>query len=74
MSTIVPIAMAIPDRATMLASTWNTRIAIKHISTASGSRALIRIELRKCITMTRITMTVTRISSTSAVLSVPKVS
>ena len=37
MSTIVPMAMAMPDRATMLASTPKVFIAMKHISTASGS-------------------------------------
>ena len=74
MSTIVPMAMAMPDRATMLASTPNVFMAMKHISTASGSSALISNELRRCITITRITMIVTRISSISAVFSVPSVS
>ena len=38
MSTMVPMAMAMPDRATMLASIPNTFMATKTISTASGSR------------------------------------
>ena len=74
MSTIVPMAMAMPERATMLASTPNVFMAMKHINTASGNSALISSELRRCITETRITMIVTRISSTSAVFSVPSVS
>ncbi len=73
-STIVPIAMAMPERATMFASTPKSFIAMKHISTASGSTAEIKIELRRCMTITITTMIVTRISSTSAVLSVPRVS
>ena len=74
MSTIVPMAMAMPDSATTLASTPKVFIAMKHIRTASGSNALIRNELRRCITITITTMIVTRISSTSAVFSVPSVS
>ena len=74
MSTIVPIAIAMPDRATTLASTPNVFIAIKHSSTASGSKELMSNELRRWSTDTRITITVTRISSTRAVLSVPSVS
>ena len=52
----------------MLASTPNVFIAMKHISTASGNNALIRIELRRCITITRMTMMVTRISSTERLI------
>ena len=73
-STIVPMAMAMPDSATMFASTPNSFIAMKHIRTASGSTAEIKIELRRCMTITITTMIVTRISSTSAVFSVPSVS
>ncbi len=73
-STMVPIAIAIPDNATMFASTPNAFIAMKHIRTASGSNALIKIELRMCRTITKITMIVTRISSVSAVFRVPSVS
>ncbi len=73
-STIVPIAIAMPDNATMFASTPNVFMAIKHINTASGSNALMRNELLKCSTITRITIMVTRISSERAVLSVPSVS
>ena len=49
-------------------------MAMKHISTASGSKRAISSELRRCITITSTTMIVTRISSTSAVFSVPRVS
>ena len=73
-STIVPIAIAMPDNATMFASTPNVFMAMKHIKTASGSSALIRNELRRWTTITRITMIVTRISSNSAVFNVPSVS
>ncbi len=73
-STMVPMAIAIPDRATMLASTPNVFMAMNTIKTASGNNALMRMELRRCSTITRITMIVTRISSDSAVLSVPSVS
>ena len=55
MSTIAPIAIAMPDSATMLAATPNVFIAMKHIRTASGSRALMSSELRRCITITSIT-------------------
>ena len=73
-STIVPIAIAIPDSATILASILKIRIAIKHISTAIGNSPLIKIELRRCITNAITTITVTSISSISAVSSVPSVS
>ncbi len=65
-STIVPMAIAIPDRATMLASTPNVFIAMKHINTASGSRPLISTELRRCRTITITTTMVTNISSVRA--------
>ncbi len=66
MSTIVPIAMAIPERATMLASTPKNFIAMKHIRTAIGSNPLIKMLLRRCITMRITTMIVIRISSLKA--------
>jgi hypothetical protein len=74
MSTIVPMAMAMPESATMLASTPNIFIAMNPISTAMGSIELTSNALRKCITITMTTMMVTRISSMSALLSVPSVS
>ena len=61
MSTMVPMAMAMPDRATILASTPKRFMAMKHIITAMGSSAEMRTELRRCMTSTRTTMTVTRI-------------
>ena len=38
-STIVPIAIAMPDKATMFASTPKVFMAMKHINTASGNKA-----------------------------------
>jgi hypothetical protein len=73
-STIVPIAIAIPDSATMLASMPKVFIAMKHIRIARGRSAPIRIELFRCRTRTITTMTVTRTSSVSAVLSVSNTS
>lgn len=73
-STIVPMAIAMPDSATIFASTPKVFIAIKHIRTAKGSRPLMRIELLRCTTKTMTTMIVTRISSVRAVFNVPKVS
>ena len=74
MSTIVPMAMAMPDRATMLASTPKSFIATKHISTANGSIAPISTLERRWIIMTMTTTSVTSISWTRASLSVPSVS
>ena len=73
-STIVPMAIAMPDSATIFASTPKVFIAIKHISTAKGSRPLMSTELLRCTTKTITTMIVTRISSVRAVFNVPKVS
>jgi len=56
------------------ATSANVFIAMKQMSTASGSDVLITSELRKCRTETSTTMIVTRISSDSAVFSVPSVS
>jgi len=74
MSTMVPMAMAMPESATMLASTLNCFIAMKHIRIATGSTAEISSELRKCRTITSTTITVTSTSSKSASLSVSSVS
>ena len=73
-STMVPMAMAMPESATMLADTPKSFIAIKHMSTATGSNALMRIELLRCMTIISTTIMVMNISSVSASLSVPKVS
>ena len=74
MSTMVPMAIAIPERATTLASTWEIFMAMKQISTARGRRPEIRNELRRWRTITSTTIMVMRISSASASLSVPRVS
>ena len=73
-STIVPMAMAIPERATMLASTLNAFIAIKTIRTATGNKPEMRIEALKLRTITTITKIVIRISRVKASFNVPKVS
>ena len=73
-STSVPMAMAIPDRETIFASTLNTFIAIKVIITARGRRPEIKSELLKCITIRRTTIMVTKISSVKADFKVPRVS
>ena len=73
-STIVPMAMAIPDSATMFASTLKSFIAIKTINTATGNNPEINIEARKLKTMIMITKMVIRISKLRASLSVPRVS
>ncbi len=73
-STMVPMAMAIPDRDTMLASTPANFIAIKVINTATGSIPEIRMDVRKFSTITTITMMVINTSSESASSSVPSVS
>ena len=73
-STMVPMAMAIPDRATILASTPKSFIPTKTIRTVKGSRLVIRKEDFRCINMTKITMMVIKISSRSACFRVPNVS
>ena len=73
-STIVPMAIAMPESATIFASTPIVFIAIKHINTARGKRPLISMEILKFITKTSTTMMVTKISSTSAAFNVPNVS
>ena len=74
MSTIVPMAMAMPDSETMLASTPNSFIAMNEISTASGITALISSDSPSCDAMIMTTIVVMRICSYSALLSVPSVS
>ena len=74
MSTMVPMAMAMPDRATMLASTPKTFMAIKHISTANGSMAPIRTLPRRLPTISTTTRTVMSTSFRRAAPSVPRVS
>ena len=73
-STIVPIAMAIPDKATMFASTLNSFIEIKTINTATGNSPEISTEALKLNTIIIITKMVIKISNVSASSSVPKVS
>ncbi len=74
MSTIVPIAIAMPDSATTFASTRKSFMKMKVNSTAIGKSAEISTEERRCINMKSTTMIVTRISSPIAFLSVPSVS
>ena len=73
-STIVPIAIAIPESATIFASTLNIFIAINTINTATGSRPDIKIEALKLKTIIIITRIVIIISNVKASFSVPKVS
>ena len=74
MSTMVPMAIAIPERATMFASTPPSFMKMKVNSTAMGNRDAIRKDARRCINMNSTTRIVTRISSEIAVFSVPRVS
>ena len=71
---MVPIAMAIPDKATILASTPKNFIATNTIKTATGNKPEINIEARKLNTITMITKIVIKISKVKASLSVPNVS
>ena len=73
-STIVPMAMAMPERATMLASMPKTFIAAKQASTASGNSPETNTAPRKFITSASTTITVTSTSSLRARSSVPSVS
>ena len=73
-STIVPIAIAIPDNATILASTLKSFIAINTIKTATGNKLEIKIEALKLKTIIKITKMVIKISKINASLSVPNVS
>ncbi len=73
-STITPMAIAIPDKATMLASTPKLRITMKVISTPMGSKLDIRNEALRFITRIITTIILMRISSDRASSSVPRVS
>ena len=73
-STIVPIAIAIPDNATIFASTPKSFIAINTIRTATGNSPEISTEARRLNTIIIITKMVINISSVKASLSVPNVS
>ena len=73
-STIVPMAIAIPESATIFASTPNQRIPKNAKRTAIGRRSAIKIAERKCITIIKTTMIVIKISSISALESVSSVS
>jgi hypothetical protein len=68
------MAMAIPESATMLASTPKLFMVIKQMSTARGSKPEMRRELLRCSTITITTMMVTSTSSINARLRVPRVS
>ena len=73
-STITPMDMAIPDRATMLASTPNCLIAMKAISTPTGSKLDIRKEALRFNTRTMTTRMLISSSRDMASSSVPRVS
>ena len=73
-STIVPMAIAIPDNATILASIPNAFMAINTINTASGNNPEIKIEALRLNTIMMITSMVIKISRASASFKVPKVS
>ncbi len=73
-STIVPIAIAIPDNATIFASTLKNFIAINTIKTATGNNPEIKIDARKLKTIMRITRIVIKISNVKASFNVPNVS
>lgn len=73
-SIIIPIAIAIPDRATMFASILRYRIRIKVESTAIGKILEIIIEALRLNINTITTIMLMRISKVRAVSSVPMVS
>ena len=73
-STMVPIAIAIPERATIFASTPKSFMAIKTIKTATGNKPEIKMEARRLNTIMMITKMVINISNVNASLSVPNVS
>ena len=68
------MAIAIPDNATIFASTLNNFIAIKTINTATGNRLEIKMEAFKLKTIITITKMVIKISKFNASFSVPNVS
>ena len=74
MSTIVPIAIAMPDKATMFASMPNAFMRMKQASTATGNKPLMSSDERTFITMTTTTMMVIKICRSIAVSRVAMVS
>ncbi len=74
MSIITPIAIAIPDRATMFASIPMLRITINVNSTPTGNILEITIEALRFNTITITTMIVISISNVRELSSVPIVS
>ena len=68
------MAIAIPDNATILASTLKSFIAINTINTATGSKPEIRIDARRLNIIRMMTKMVINISKDNASFSVPKVS
>ena len=74
MSTITPIAIAIPDNATIFASTPKNLISMKVISTPAGKRPAMITDALRLRTRTIITIMLMRISCESADPSVPIVS
>ena len=73
-STMVPMAMAMPESATMLASTPPVFMATKVMSTATGSRPATSRLPPRLRSITTITSTVMRISSRRASPRVSRVS
>ncbi len=73
-STITPMAIAIPERATILASTPNWRIVIKVISTPIGNKLDIKKEALKLNTKTMTTNILISNSNEMASSRVPRVS
>ena len=71
---MVPIAIAIPERATMFASTPKSFMAMNTINTATGNNPEISTETRKLKTIIIMTKMVIKISNNKASFSVPKVS
>ncbi len=74
MSTIVPMAIAIPASATILASTPTSFMRMKPIRTASGSVRLMTSAVRRCHTMRITTSRVTSNCWDKASPRVPRVS
>ena len=73
-STITPMAMAMPDKATILASTPNCRMVIKVINTPMGNKLEIRKEARRFNTRTITTRILISSSNVMASSRVPRVS
>ena len=73
-STITPMAMAIPERATILASTPKYFMVIKVIKTPTGNKTDINMDALKLSTNTITTKILMRISCDNDDSKVPKVS